>query len=1048
MKEFSRKLISLLLVVSLLIGFPPTGGIAASNTNMLPFTDVKTSDWFYEPVQYVNEQGLMTGTGTNLFSPQLATTRGMIVSILHRMEGSPAASSSAFIDVTAGQWYSDAVNWAASNGIVGGFEDGSFRPDDPITREQMASIMYRYSDHKGYDVTDTASLSKYTDSDQVSEYAKDVMKWAVGSGLLSGRGDNLLAPQGQTTRAEAATILMRYCKDLVLESGEMITITFDSNGGSNVPSQTVNKGGKVKEPNEPTREGYDFVGWKIENSSDFFDFSSMNVFNNLTLIAQWNIKDFDAAYKEFMDKDIYDFDADRVLQADESDTKDNFAVVEDDVELIKDNETTNQVVSANKDTGVYVISNISDEVRSLKNGDKFMIVSDSNVDNNISVIVDSISCNGNTATITSAGGNIEDFYEYIQIDDEYAVSEENMQSEEDVAGGESNDGELHLGAVESNEIIFVGSGVQLEGTEGKTYSHKIVWPEGAKEEDSILHGQTDMGLSFTVVVEYDKVTFGKDYLRCDNIGNFSLSNDYTINFINASKEQKVKLFPVNLPIGTTGVSVVGDISLVFNCSGSIKGEFDSAYSKNVGFRFTTEEGFSSINDTVADNVSAKVNAKASVNVGVAPSIGLMLVSVLDGRLTGEIGAEASVTGEKDLLHPDSTHLCFLCFDGDIDLYAQLGVLLQAHLVGQDLTIYKEDNLIKATYPLGTFYCSFLNENGEAEFGWGECPYKNTDSDQIQNLSVITGKVVSKNSGLGVSGVNVSYSSSVTNELLTTQTSANGNFTLNVLGSIDEDSSLKFSKDGWVSFERPVNMSGDQKQIDMGTLEMTPTSSGELIIPGDSEDNTGKDDEKAFVGTIFGKVTDYNTRSKPLEGVTVYVYDYSNNNVIEQTETDSSGKFSINLNSPGSVRLEFHKDGYATYKEEEAFLSDNQKLVLINTALYPSELGAAIGEQCTFEINGKVVDSSTNNPIEGVTIICKIEGNNPFYATSGSDGNFTLKVQATNTGYPAKIYYQKDGYGTAYNGGTVKNYDMAWGNGQNQTYRILVGNEGIVSMYSK
>ena len=181
----------------------------------LPFTDVASGSWYYDSVAYVYEQGLMGGTGEGRFSPDLTTSRAMIVTILYRLEGSPAVSGGAsFADVTAGQWYSDGVAWASANGIVTGYSNGSFGPDDTITREQMAAILYRYARYKGYDLSAQAALDGYADAAQVSAYAADAMKWAVGSGLITGTSGTTLSPAGSATRAQAAVILARFCQTL------------------------------------------------------------------------------------------------------------------------------------------------------------------------------------------------------------------------------------------------------------------------------------------------------------------------------------------------------------------------------------------------------------------------------------------------------------------------------------------------------------------------------------------------------------------------------------------------------------------------------------------------------------------------------------------------------------------------------------------------------------------------------------------------------------------------------------------------------------------
>lgn len=181
----------------------------------LPFSDVGPQDWFYEAVRFVYARGMMSGTAADQFSPQQTTTRGMIVTILHRLEGSPASEGgAAFYDVAADAYYAQSVAWASANGIVNGFGDGSFRPNDPITREQMAAIFMRYARYRGVDVSAQASLDAFPDQGKVSSYAREAMAWSVSAGLISGM-DGLLAPAGSATRAQAATILMRLCVNVL-----------------------------------------------------------------------------------------------------------------------------------------------------------------------------------------------------------------------------------------------------------------------------------------------------------------------------------------------------------------------------------------------------------------------------------------------------------------------------------------------------------------------------------------------------------------------------------------------------------------------------------------------------------------------------------------------------------------------------------------------------------------------------------------------------------------------------------------------------------------
>ena len=178
----------------------------------LPFPDVTEGDWFYDAVRYAYETGLMDGVGDSLFAPNSETTRAQLVTILYRLAGQPAVSGDLpFTDVEAGTWYTDAVAWAAENGIVNGTTDTTFAPGDDITREQLVTVLYRYAESKGYDVSASADLSGYPDAGQVQDYAQPAMAWAVAEGIVEGVDGNL-NPTGDATRAQIATILMRFCE--------------------------------------------------------------------------------------------------------------------------------------------------------------------------------------------------------------------------------------------------------------------------------------------------------------------------------------------------------------------------------------------------------------------------------------------------------------------------------------------------------------------------------------------------------------------------------------------------------------------------------------------------------------------------------------------------------------------------------------------------------------------------------------------------------------------------------------------------------------------
>lgn len=181
------------------------------------FVDVKLGSWYYNSIVYAVSNGLMNGVGDSKFEPEEGMTRAMLVTVLWRYEGSPKQRPSTFSDVRRGQWYSEAVSWAAKNGIVTGVGDNKFEPDTQITREQIATILYRYAQKKRADTSARGSLSAFPDNGKVNGWAKTALQWCVGEGLIGGTNENgrvYLDPQGTATRAQVATILMRYIEKL------------------------------------------------------------------------------------------------------------------------------------------------------------------------------------------------------------------------------------------------------------------------------------------------------------------------------------------------------------------------------------------------------------------------------------------------------------------------------------------------------------------------------------------------------------------------------------------------------------------------------------------------------------------------------------------------------------------------------------------------------------------------------------------------------------------------------------------------------------------
>lgn len=183
-----------------------------------PFTDLSRTAWYYGGVAYAYHNGLMSGISSTRFSPNSAATRAQLVTILWRIEGQPApAGTASFQDVKDGQYYTDAVLWAAENDLVSGSNLGNFSPNGTMTREQLAVMLYRYAQYRGMDTSAAANLSTFSDAGRVSAWAQDAMAWAVGEGLITGSNQNRLNPTGSASRAQLATILMRF-----LEAGGIL----------------------------------------------------------------------------------------------------------------------------------------------------------------------------------------------------------------------------------------------------------------------------------------------------------------------------------------------------------------------------------------------------------------------------------------------------------------------------------------------------------------------------------------------------------------------------------------------------------------------------------------------------------------------------------------------------------------------------------------------------------------------------------------------------------------------------------------------------------
>lgn len=266
---------SLILFITLLLGLL---SCFAQNTTSV-FTDVPEDEWFAESVEYVKDKGLMNGITVTTFEPQTSITRGMIVTIIYRLEGAPEVTSELqFLDVNPTYYYCSPIIWASENGIVNGYSKDTFAPDDEITREQFATILYRYAKKKGVDVTydtEKVNLTNYEDEKKISDYAVNAISWANETGLIKGVTVTILEPQGKATRAQAATIFMRFDKlieqseqpDSSTETKNDETDSEETASGKNDNSSSNNDSGSKKDPTDKD-DGKDGANTGENNNDD------------------------------------------------------------------------------------------------------------------------------------------------------------------------------------------------------------------------------------------------------------------------------------------------------------------------------------------------------------------------------------------------------------------------------------------------------------------------------------------------------------------------------------------------------------------------------------------------------------------------------------------------------------------------------------------------------------------------------------------------------------------------------------------------------------
>ncbi len=1167
-----KHILSILLTLCMVLGMIP-GTVFAANSD-LPFTDVKETDWFYDAVQYVYENNLMSGTGSSSFSPDATTTRGMIVTTLHRMEGSPPATGDEFVDVPADQYYSNAVAWASANDIISGYGNGIFGPNDTITREQMAAILYRYAQYKGYGSESEGDISAFSDGSQVSSYAVKAMNWAVDAGLISGVDSNILEPKGSATRAQVAVILMRFCnsvppasytvtfeynygskgvyKTVTVEKGKTVdkpaaptrggysfegwytaekngakfdfdtiiskditlyakwaeisssgsgvinttpssdpqtyyTITFDSNGGNEIPTQNIVAGNTATVPSAPAKEGYVFEAWYSDEAlTALYDFA-LPVNASITLYAKWSeannmitgsassvdvffvsklkinkengeavatvsapencalvirfieedlyfsddypankeyisedtlyashvvragtdmeeivvdiagelpehyvaeavLMDGDGnllcnpfasiehtqRYEQFKQKTVDDFDdGDTVLKFGQT-TDNDFGVLADDVKIIHVEDLT-----VDEPNNVYYLTGVTDTIEA---GDKLFITD--GADHALIRAKEVSETSGIIMVVPASadddilGFTLEDFYKFIKVDMVYAGDLETADT--------PYDAEYASAAAMSREII---------DTDVSAETSLSVNPIKFETDHFKASGKVDGKISANLVMEWDLVLFGKDYMRCD----FTYSTDLNANITvvgkwgnendeelqeelkNKKEEKELRLGKVRIPFGVTGLDAFADIKACVEWKITAGLELDGKIKTTHGFKYNTKDGYQKI-DKKESTWSVNCKGHAEISFGPKPSVG---VEFLNGVISCELECFFGTKAEADAVVPvfqggTSKHSCYLCIDGNLKMVfsvdAKLKYKITDHLKGTPIDL----NIVTIERLLFDFYISLLNApdsmfGGHLKLGKGSCPNESFKTEFY---------VYDETGDLYDAPINITEKSHGT-----------------TIASVDSGDTEYLYDGNYIA----------STQIGSTAINRTFTVSGEAQII--------KLNQSTRDGSISGVVKNA-TNLAAIVNATVSVYKGSI--LCASTKTAADGSYSISL-AEGS---------YKYIISAENFVSASGYITVNNgeTKYMESTLMARDDDESIMGgVYGTIKDAQTGLPLSGVKVGIYYGANNTtstspatdIIETTGSDGEYayiTWSVFGVTFGLPAGNYtavLSKDGYITSY-----------------------------------
>lgn len=889
----AKRILCLVLVLCLTAGFFP---ISASAAGSLPFTDVAAGAWYRDSVQYVYENGIMSGTSADKFSPNVTTTRGMIVTILHRIAGSPSAVGESFSDVAPGKYYAPGVAWASSEGIVTGYGKGIFRPDSAITREQLATILYRYADYAGLDTSAEGSLGSFTDSGKVSSYAREPMSWAVGAGLISGVGEGRLDPGGSATRAQVAAIFTRFMalsKPDTESGGEAIpvgdyAIVELSVSGSSVTAalSTVEDCSIVLEvlsedgenslwtKSFPVSGGlelqYETFATKYNFPENFILTAVLVDQSGEELCSKFVCRRYTRAFREFFALNEADFasESDRLIDF-VAPADGNFALLREDVKLLS--------ASPERENGTAYLFASSALPAGLAQGDKLCFPDTEG--RWATIIVDSVSRNGaETTIIENPNSFLDDFYEIIKLSADLAE----VSGSSSGFGGSSSDknwlSELEMGAAVKNSF---------EAPFG-SFGHET--SVGGKLEFNYGIEGWDVYLEYTIIV--------------------GVETELNLE-IGPHKKLKNEIEIAEIPLA--GIPDVADIPAALSLTYEVDCDagFDTTLSVEAatGVVYNSLDGSQKVEQKTVSMGQPKLEGEVEAKFGLLAEI---KAEVFDGKLSASLGAEggAKISAKAETPLPpipgsDSCHACLLCADGSVGGYFEAGLSADYELsFGIEGSIIELDFLY-IDWIVSQFYLSLANEAESVHGGKIVCD---------------TGKCPNNKYRAGFS------------------TLYNGKPETGVIVDIVRSQILA-----------DYGASPYETYLYPGSYSASATISGKYVEKGFSvSDGAVSVALEAKDCLVQGKVSDKDS-GKAISGATVMVKNAAGE-IVADAFTDGSGEYAILLPS-GDYSFSFEADGYESASAELSLSSDKT----LNIAL--EKIMATVTGTVTDKESGKPISGA-------------------------------------------------------------------------------------------